>query len=162
MTKALYGGSFDPVTNGHLNMIERASQLFDEVLVAVSGNPSKKYLFDVNERIEMVAQTVEHLSNVKVIKHEEGLLVSFAKEKGAKVLIRGIRNGLDIDLEERMAEMNHHLEPSLETLFLLAKPTYRFISSSLVKEVSELNGDVRELVPSFVLDALTKKNNGSL
>lgn len=157
MTKALYGGSFDPVTNGHLNMIERASQLFEEVVIAVSGNPNKQYLFTVDERISMVTEAVKPFSNVTVVKHEEGLLVSFAKEKGAKVLIRGIRNGLDIDLEEMMADMNHHLEPALETLFLLAKPTYRFISSSLVKEVAELDGDVRELVPPFVMDALIQK-----
>ena len=157
MTKALYGGSFDPITNGHLNMIERASDLFEEVIVAVSGNPSKEYLFNLNERIELVQKTVAHLPNVIVAEHTEGLLVAFAKDKCVKVLIRGIRNGLDIDLEEMMADMNRHLEPDLDTLFLLAKPTVRFISSSLVKEVSELDGDIRELVPHCVLEALNSK-----
>src|SRR5699024_10936110 len=157
MTKAMYGGSFDPFTNGHLNIVERAAQLFDEVVIAVSANPSKTYVFSHEERIHLIKQSVQHLPNVTVIEHTEGLLVSFAKESGAKVLIRGIRNGLDIDLEEMMAEMNKHQEPSLETLFLLAKPTLRFISSSLVKEVAALDGNVKELVPSVVFDALKQK-----
>lgn len=160
MTKALYGGSFDPITNGHVNMIERASDLFEEVVVAVSGNASKTYMFDLDQRIALVKESVKHFPNVLVAKHTEGLLVSFAKDKSAKVLIRGIRNGLDIDLEEMMADMNRHLDPDLDTLFLLAKPTVRFISSSLVKEVSELDGDIRELVPTCVLEALNDRKRG--
>src|SRR5699024_8173902 len=152
MTKAVYGGSFDPFTNGHLNIVERASRLFDELVVAVSENPNKTYVFSHDERIRLIEETVKHLPNVSVVKHEEGLLVSFAKDQGAQVLVRGIRNGLDIDLEEMMAEMNHHQEPSLETLFLLAKATNRFISSTLVKEVAELGGDVKELVPPLVFE----------
>lgn len=156
MTKAVYGGSFDPFTNGHLNIVERASKLFDTVMIAVSENPNKSYLFSHDERICLIKEAVIGIPNVDVIKHEEGLLVSFAKEKEAQVLIRGIRNGLDIDLEEMMAEMNHHQEPAMETLFLMAKATNRFISSTLVKEVAELGGDVRELVPEGVFGALKK------
>lgn len=157
MANALYGGSFDPFTNGHLNIVERASKIFDQVLIGVSNNPTKKYLFTQNERIDLIKQTTKHLSNVTVVKHDEGLLVSFARKKGANILIRGIRNGLDIDVEEMMADMNHSQEPDLETLFLMAKPTNRFISSTLVKEVSDLNGDVKELVPLVVYEALEAK-----
>src|SRR5690625_2745925 len=108
MTKALYGGSFDPFTNGHLDIVERASKTFEEVIVGISANPEKKYFFSEDEREKLVQESVAHLPNVSVMHHEEGLLVSFAKKHGANVLIRGIRNGLDIDIEEMMADMNRY------------------------------------------------------
>ncbi|TDD95606.1 pantetheine-phosphate adenylyltransferase [Jiangella asiatica] len=155
MRRCLCPGSFDPVTNGHLDVIERASRLFDEVVVAVLVNVSKKSLFDVNERIEMLEETCAHLPAVR-IESFAGLLVDFARQHDIPAVVKGLRAVTDFDYELQMAQMNHRLT-GLETLFVATNPDYSFLSSSLVKEVASYGGDVAGLVPGPVLRRLRDK-----
>jgi pantetheine-phosphate adenylyltransferase len=148
-------GSFDPVTNGHLDVIERASRLYDEVVVAVLVNPAKRGLFPVEERIELLQQITTGLGNV-VVDSFEGLLVDHCRERDIPVVVKGLRAVSDFDYELQMAQMNHRLT-GLETLFLPTNPEFSFLSSSLVKEVATLGGDVSALVPGPVLDRLTAR-----
>jgi pantetheine-phosphate adenylyltransferase len=146
---AIYPGSFDPITNGHLDLIERSSALFSTLIVSILRNENKQPLFTVDERIEMLGEVVAPFPNVEVDSFD-GLLVDYAAYKGAKVILRGIRAISDYEYELQMALMNRRLQPNIETVFLMAGEAYSFISSKLVKEVFRLGGDISGLVPSSV------------
>ncbi len=155
MTKALCPGSFDPVTIGHVDIIERAADLFDELVVAVVSNPSKAPLFGVQERIELLEEAVGHLPNVEISAFD-GLLVEFAASIGVSVIVKGLRAVSDFDYEIQMAQMNKQLS-GIETFFLAASPVSSYLSSSLVKEVARFGGDVSSLVPQGVAKRLGEK-----
>jgi len=149
----LYPGTFDPITNGHLDLIERAARLFDLVIVAVADSPGKKPLFDVDTRVELAEKVVSNLSNIEVCGFS-GLLVDLAKEKNANILLRGLRAVSDFEYEFQLANMNRHLSPELESLFLTPSEQYSFISSTLVREVASLGGDISQFVPKAVQQKL--------
>jgi len=153
---AIYPGSFDPVTNGHLDIIERAATLFDRLIVAVSMNPGKKPLFTVEERLQMISEVTRHFDNVTTDSYK-GLTVNFACEKNAKAIIRGLRAISDFENEFMMALTNKKLKPAVETIFLMTRAEYSFISSSAVKEVASFGGCVGELVPPLVQKRLRDK-----
>ncbi|MTD38737.1 pantetheine-phosphate adenylyltransferase [Erwinia sp. CPCC 100877] len=155
---ALFPGSFDPLTNGHLNLIERSSLLFDKVIVGVFVNTSKRSLFTLEEKLQLVTEATKHLKNVEVIAQASQLTVESAAELNARFLIRGIRNVKDYEYERDIAIMNHHLSAELETVFLLADEAYGHISSSLLKEVLKFGGDVTAYLPENVCVALNQKN----
>jgi len=154
MTKACYPGSFDPVTNGHLDVVKRATRLFDEVVVAVLENPSKRALFTFDERVEMLRQATSEFEGVKVGSFQ-GLVVEFCHQVGADVIVKGLRAVTDFDYEMQMAQMNKRL--GVESAFLAAKPEYTYLSSSLMKEVVALGGTIDGLVPPFVLERMKEK-----
>jgi pantetheine-phosphate adenylyltransferase len=153
MLRAIYPGSFDPITNGHLDVLSRAARLFDEVIMAVAINQSKQVLFSVKERVELLKASCQHLPNVRVASFN-GLLVDFARQSEAKAVIRGLRAVSDFEFEFQMALMNRSLEPELEALFLMPSEEYSYISSRMVKEVARLGGEVSRFVPKCVEDAL--------
>ena len=155
MRRCVCPGSFDPVTNGHLDVIERASRLYDEVTVAVLVNTAKQGLFAVEERIDMLREVTASLGNI-VVDSFHGLLVDHCRERDIPVVVKGLRAVSDFDYELQMAQMNHRLT-GLETLFVATNPEYSFLSSSLVKEVAKFGGDVRGLVPDLVLDRLATR-----
>ncbi len=160
--KVCYPGTFDPITKGHLDIIERASKQFDEVVVLVMSNPNKKSLFSKDERKELIENTLEEvggLQNVKVVVGE-GLTVEMAKELGATALIRGIRAVSDYEYELQQATANMALDENIETIFMIAKPKYSFLSSSIVKEIAHYDGDISEFIPSCIIDDVMKKMNG--
>ena len=146
---AIYPGSFDPITNGHLDLIQRGSRLFDRLIVSILRNETKQPLFTVEERIEMLREVVQNYPNIEVASFN-GLLVDYAAAHEATVLLRGIRAISDYEYELQMALMNRRLRPEIETVFLLAQEAYSFISSRLVKEVFSLGGDISGLVPPGV------------
>ena len=156
MVVALYPGSFDPVTVGHVDIATRASALFEEVVVSVYDTPSKSLLFTTNERVELVERACEHLPNVRVVKYS-GLTIRFARDIGAGVIVRGLRSGVDFEYEFEMAFMNRKLEPEVDLVCFMTSQDYMFVSSSLLKEVAKLGGDIREMVPPNVADALYAK-----
>ena len=151
--KAIYPGTFDPVTNGHTDLIERASRLFNQVIVGIAASPSKKPLFDLDHRVKMLEKVTQHLPNVTVIGFS-GLLVDFAEENGAQVLIRGLRAVSDFEYEFQLANMNRRLSPDLESVFLTPAEENSFISSTLVKEVALHRGNVNQFVHPVVETAL--------
>ena len=153
---ALYPGSFDPITNGHLDLIERGSRLFDRLIVAILSNDTKRPLFTVEERIEMLSEVVERFPNVE-IDCFDGLLVDYAARRGATVILRGIRAISDYEFELQMALMNRRLGPSIETIFMMSGEAYSYISSRLVKEVFGLGGNISGLVPPSVEARLRKR-----
>ena len=153
---ALYPGSFDPITNGHLDLIERGSRFFDQLIVAILSNEEKQALFSVDERIQMLSEVVKDFSNVKVASFN-GLLVDYASQVGATVILRGIRAVSDYEYELQMALMNRRLRPEIETVFLMAGEAHSFISSRLVKEVIRLGGNIAGLVPPSVEGRLRKR-----
>lgn len=155
---ALFPGSFDPLTNGHLDLIERSARLFDQVIVGVFNNTSKKAIFTSEEKIAMIELSVKHITNVVVLAQPAKLTVAAAEEFGATFLIRGIRNMKDYEYEKDIAKMNHALRPQLETIFLLADERYEHISSSLLKEVLAFGGDVSNYLPKVVNEMLNQKN----
>ena len=155
-TIAVYPGTFDPITNGHIDLVMRASRLFEHVIVAVAINPSKKPAFRLDERVNLAMQTLQHLPNVEVCSFK-GLLVDVAREKKAQVIIRGLRAVSDFEHEFQLAGMNRHMEPNVETMFLTPAEQFSYISSSLVREVSSLGGDVSAFVPACVALALNNK-----
>jgi pantetheine-phosphate adenylyltransferase len=157
---AIYPGSFDPITNGHLDVIERGSKMFSRMIVAILGNDEKEPLFSVEERMEMLREVLVRYPNVEV-DHFEGLLVDYAAARGATVLLRGIRAISDYEKELQMALMNRRLRPEIETLFLMAGEAYSFISSRLVKEVIGLGGNIAGLVPPTVEARLRKRFNAT-
>ena len=159
MKKAVCPGSFDPITNGHLDVIERASHLFDEVVIAVLVNNSKSSLFTIEERIVLARDSVKHLSNVKVDMWS-GLLVDYCRENGVDAIVKGLRAVRDFDYELQMAQMNLQLK-SVDTLLMATKPAYSFLSSSLVREIARYGGDVSNLVPPGVLSELKRKSKDS-
>ena len=156
MKRALTPGTFDPITSGHLDVIARASQLVDEVVVAVADSQKKGPLFTLEERVELVRQATAHLSNVRV-EPFKGLLVDFAKELDATVVVKGLRAITDFEYEFQMTAMNYQLSPQLETLFIMSPPQYMYLSSSIVREISKMGGDIQQFVPPCVYEALKKK-----
>ena len=156
MRRAVYPGSFDPVTNGHLDIIERASRLFDEVLVAVAYNEAKSGLFKTEERVALLKANVGCHKNVQVTRFD-GLLVDFVHKTGAHVIIRGLRAISDFEFEFQMALMNRKLAPELETIFLMPAEECTYLSSRIVKEIARLGGEVTSFVPASVARALREK-----
>jgi pantetheine-phosphate adenylyltransferase len=153
---AIYPGSFDPITNGHLDLIERARRIFGGLIVAVLTNPDKTPLFTVMERVEMLQEATREMPNVSV-ETFGGLLVDYAKQKRAGIILRGIRAFTDYEYELQMAIMNRKLEPSLETVFLVPAESYNYVSSRLVREIFQNGGSVKDLVPPVVEDRLHQK-----
>ena len=156
ITRAIYPGSFDPLTLGHIDIIHRARQLFDSLIVAVAQNEAKRPLFSADERISMIEESLRDATNITV-KKLDGLLVDFARAEDAFVVIRGLRAVSDFEFEFQMALMNRSLQPRLETIFLTPKEEYTFLSSRIVKEVGRLGGDVSPFVPASVALRLREK-----
>lgn len=156
MTTALCPGSFDPPTNGHIDVVERTATLFDTVVVAVVANPSKEPLFSLDERVGLLKESLGHLSNVEVISYE-GLLVDLARRSGVRIIVKGLRALSDLEHELQMAQVNSSLLPEVETVFVATDPRWSFISSSQVKEVARYGGDVGGLVPEAVSRALSRR-----
>ena len=156
MRNAIYPGSFDPLTNGHLDVIERAGKLFDCVIVAVARNESKHPLFTLDERLDLVRRSVQHLPNVEADSFE-CLLVDYAEQRSAQTIVRGLRAVSDFEFEFQLALMNRKLNERIETIFMMPKDTYTFLSSRIVKEMAQLGGDVSAFVPAHVRAALVGK-----
>ena len=156
MRRAIYPGSFDPITNGHLDVIERARKLFDEVVVAVAHNDEKQPLFSLNDRLDLLRETAGKIDNVRIAEFE-GLLVEFARNEEAGVVIRGLRAISDFEFEFQMALMNRKLDSEVETIFLMPKEEYTYLSSRIVKEIARLGGDVSGFVPACVAKALEQE-----
>lgn len=159
MRRAVYPGSFDPVTNGHLDVIERARKLFDEVIVAVAHNDEKQALFSLEERLQFLKDSVGKIDGVRITQFD-GLLVEFATEQKASAVIRGLRAVSDFEFEFQMALMNRKLEAGVETIFLMPKAEYTYLSSRIIKEIARLGGDVSSFVPPVVSKALAGKFAG--
>ena len=156
MKRALTPGTFDPITSGHLDVITRAAQLGDEGVVAVAASPKKRPLFTLEERTDLVRQATAHLPNVRVEPFDE-LLVTFAEKLGATVVVKGLRAITDFEYEFQMTAINYQLNSALETLFIMSPPQYMYLSSSVVREIASLHGDVEQFVPPCVRDALARK-----
>lgn len=156
MKIAVCPGSFDPVTYGHLDIITRACDIFDRLYVAVLPNPGKQALFTASERVEMLTKATKDLDTV-ICEQFNGLVVEYAKSRGAIAIVRGLRAVTDFEVELKMASMNHHLDKDVETIFMMTSNEYSFLSSSAVKEVASLGGNVSAWVPSFVAEALARK-----
>jgi pantetheine-phosphate adenylyltransferase len=154
---ALYPGSFDPVHNGHLDLIQRASGLFDRVIVAVYDRPDKRLLFTTEERVDLVRAAVARLHNVEVVSYAT-LTVDYALARGARAIVRGLRATSDFDFEFQVALMNRHLSPRLEALFLMTSLEHAHLSSTLVKEIAQLGARIDDLVPAAVAEALRRKH----
>jgi len=153
---AVYPGSFDPVTMGHIDILERTSRIFDKIVVAVVHNVTKQALFTLDERVELIKNSVEHLPNVEV-ECFNGLLADFLKNKEATVIIRGLRSITDFEYESHMSMMNKSLLPEIDTVFIMSNPSYIFVSSSGVKEAALLGGDVSGMVPASVQKGMQEK-----
>lgn len=158
MTTAIYPGSFDPITNGHLDVLKTSSEIFEKVIIAVAYNPQKKNsgLLTVDERVELIKESIKDFKNVEVDCFE-GLTVEYAKKKNAKVLIRGLRAVSDFEFEMQLSQTNSALDKDIKTIFLTTRPKYNFISSSSVKEVVNFGGDVSKFVPTPVNEYLKSK-----
>ena len=155
---AVVPGSFDPITNGHIDIIKRAAEIFDIVYVAVLNNSSKKPLFSTEERIQLISEVMQGTPNIHV-ESSSGLLIDYAKSKNAKVIVRGLRAVSDFEYEMQVTSMNRVLDETIETFFIMTKNQYSFLSSSIVKEVAKYNGNIRELVPEAIEKALKVKFN---
>ncbi|WP_068780654.1 pantetheine-phosphate adenylyltransferase [Paenibacillus sp. GM2] len=153
---AVYPGSFDPITNGHMDIIQRASRQFDKLIVAVLNNLSKKPLFTVEERKELISTVTGHLPNVEVDSFRD-LLVNYVDYRKADVIVRGIRSVTDFEYELQLASLNHQLNHNVETIFMMTNPKYSYLSSSVVKEIAYFKGDLGDLVPNEIEQALRKK-----
>ena len=156
MTVAIYPGTFDPMTNGHLDIIVRASDLFDELVIGVLNNSAKTPLFSVEERVNILKKATNGISNVRV-QSFEGLSVDFARQCGAKVIVRGLRLITDFEYELQMAQTNRKLAPDVDTTFLYTSLQYSFLSSTIVKEVVSFGGDISEFVPDYVAEMMHRK-----
>ena len=156
MIRAIYPGSFDPVTFGHLDIIKRSSALVDELIVGVLNNNAKSPLFSVEERVKMLKEVTKNMPKVKVIPFE-GLLVDFARKMDAKMVVRGLRAITDFEYELQMAQTNHKLENKIETVFLTTSLEYSYLSSTTVKEVAAFGGDISQFVPQIVIDRIQEK-----
>ena len=157
MIKAVYPGSFDPVTYGHLDIIKRASKVVDEVVVAVLVNSSKQPLFTIEERVKMLRETTKPFPNV-TIETFQGLTVEFARSVGAKVMVRGLRAVSDFESEMQIAQTNHNLNPDIDTVFFTTSLEYAFLSSTIVREVASYGSDVSDMVPAVVAEKLARKS----
>lgn len=156
MRIAVYPGSFDPITNGHLDIIERASKIYDKLVVGVLSNGNKKPLFSAEERVEMIRKVTNHIKNVEVDTFA-GLLVDFAQSKDAEVIVKGLRTVADFEYEFQMALLNKTLNPECETVFMMTNTKYSYISSSMVKELAHFHGDLTGLVPCEILETIKEK-----
>lgn len=156
MRTVIYPGSFDPLTNGHLDVIQRATKLFDRVIVAVARNESKRPLFSMEERVQMVERAIRHLPHVEADSFE-GLLMDYVESRSAQAVIRGLRAVSDFEFEFQLALMNRKLNERIETIFMMPKDTYTFLSSRIVKEIASLGGDVSAFVPAHVRAALNSR-----
>lgn len=153
---AIYAGTFDPITYGHVDLVGRATRIFEGVIVAIAKSPGKKPLFSLSERVALAANVLKQYASVKVVGFDS-LLLDFAKQNGANVIVRGLRTVTDFDYEFQLASMNRHLGPKIESLFLMPSEKYMYVSSSLVREIAALGGDVSGFVPPPVAKALQKK-----
>jgi pantetheine-phosphate adenylyltransferase len=158
---ALYAGSFDPITNGHIDIATRASKLFDKTIIGIFATPEKHLTFSTAERVDMARRAVAHLKKVEVQSYD-GITVEFARKVGAKVLVRGLRMVGDFEWEFEMAMMNRQLSPELELVCFMASQQFQFLSATLIKEVASLGGDINGLVPEHVAEALKRKRSQSL
>lgn len=158
---AIYPGTFDPITLGHLDVMRRAADVFDQLIVAVAASPRKKLWFDINERVAMVKDATAQMPNIQVISFD-GLLVEFARQQGIGILVRGLRAFSDFEYEFQMALSNRKLAPDIETVFLMTSDNYSYVSSSVVREVAELGGDISVMVPAGVQSALERKRASRL
>ena len=156
--RAIYPGSFDPITNGHVNLVERVSSFFDTVIIAVASSDAKKALFTLEERVELTRQAAGHLPNVEVIGFT-GLLIDITRELNAKIVVRGLRAVSDFEYEFQLAWMNRQLDREIETLFFAPSAQYAFVSATLVKEIASFGGDVSQFLHPAVHEALKKKLN---
>lgn len=156
--KAIFAGSFDPITNGHLDIIERAAKLFDELQIGVLYNPNKKGLFTFEERVKLIKECTNHLHNIKVVSFD-GLLVNYCEKNGVQTLVRGIRNSADVEYELQMAHMNRELNSNIETIILPTTTKYSYVSSSLIKEVLKFDANIENLVPKVIIEELKRKVN---
>ena len=156
MVVAIYAGSFDPITNGHRDIVTRAATMFERVVVSVFDTPSKSLLFSTQERVDLCQRTVQDIPNTEVVSFS-GLVVNFAKEIGATAMVRGLRSITDLDYEVAMVMMNRKLHPEVDTVFLYTSLEYQFVSSTLIKEVVQYGGDINSLVPEHVAVALMNK-----
>ena len=157
MKVAIYPGSFDPITNGHVDIIKRGAKLFDKLYIVISNNVSKQCLFALEERVELTRQVVAGLDNVEVVESENMLTVDFAKSMNAAIILRGLRAATDFEYEFTMSMTNAKLNPDIETVFLTADNEYMYMSSSMMKEIAKFSGDVSNFVPKCVADALKAK-----
>jgi pantetheine-phosphate adenylyltransferase len=155
-TTAVYPGSFDPVTNGHLDVLERAARVFGRLIVMVATNEQKEALFSVEERLKMIRDSVGHLGNVEVDAYD-GLLVDYCRDQGASVIVRGLRAVSDFEFEFQMALMNRKLAPAIETFFLMPDEAYTYLSSRIIREIARLGGDIGPFVPESVVPLLTER-----
>jgi pantetheine-phosphate adenylyltransferase len=158
---AIYPGTFDPITRGHLDIIERGSSLFDRIIVTLAINQSKEPLFTLEERIEMIRDAVKNIKNVTVEKFD-GLLVTFAAQKKANVILRGLRAISDFEYEFQMALMNQHLENKITTVFLMPNEKYTYLNSTIIKDIAKFGGNVERFVTAFVAQKLKKKLEGKM
>ena len=156
MKTAIYPGTFDPLTNGHLDLIERASKLFARLIVLVGENTAKKPLFNVDERIKMIKDSIKHLKNVTVDSNSE-LTVEYARKHNVNILVRGVRAFADFEYELQMALMNRKLDENIETVFLMPKNEYSYLNSSLIKGIADFDADIKDFVPPAVIKMLKKK-----
>jgi pantetheine-phosphate adenylyltransferase len=155
MSAALYPGTFDPITNGHQDLVRRASKIFSRVVIAVAANPNKAPMFSLEERVTLAREVIADLPNVQVVGYS-GLTVDFARQQGLDVIMRGLRAVSDFEFEFQLANMSRHLAPALETVFLTPQEQFTFISSTLVREIAVLGGDVSEFVHPVVAKALAR------
>ena len=154
---AVYPGSFDPITNGHLDIIERSCNIFNKVIVAVLENPDKKtHLFSIDERVELIKRATSHLENIEV-ESFKGLLVNYIQSKGADLIIRGLRAISDFEYEFQMALMNKKLDSNVETFFMMTNTDYSYLSSSAIKQVAQYGGDIKDLVPKSIIEDIYEK-----
>ena len=160
MKKAIYPGSFDPITNGHLDIIKRSAKICDSLVVAITDNKDKDFMFDVLERKKIIEMSTKNINNIE-IKTFDGLLIDFAKKENIDIIIRGLRVLSDFEYEFKMALMNRNLNKDIDTLFMMAHEKYTYISSSLIKEVASLGGEIDNYVPKHVLEIINTKLNES-
>ena len=156
MKTAIYPGSFDPITKGHLDVLERAASMFDKVVIAVLDNTKKKCLLTTKERVELIRKSTDYIGNVEVDSFD-GLTIEYARKRNATILIRGLRAVSDFEYEMQLSQMNSTLAPEINTIFLITKPEYNFVSSSAIKEILMMNGEISEFVPKEVRDYLIEK-----